>query len=163
MKKLALAVALLGLLVAGQGAQAVIGTVDDVPSATLLLPYFEITQGSPDSIVRGFDGIYVGDAMLVQLLHESLAEVGITSYVASWDQPCRAGTIVPLRLAESNFDLAMFDAIFESSPATSATWAPPVNTSWIDRELMYHAQRHGYTHADLKSWPGILPARLLRT
>ncbi len=109
MKKLALAVALLGLLVAGQGAQAVIGTVDDVPSATLLLPYFEITQGSPDSIVRGFDGI------------------------------------------------------FESSPATSATWAPPVNTSWIDRELMYHAQRHGYTHADLKSWPGILPARLLRT
>jgi hypothetical protein len=50
MKKLALAVALLGLLVAGQGAQAVIGTVDDVPAATLLLPYFEVDLTSADGV-----------------------------------------------------------------------------------------------------------------
>ena len=42
MKKLALALALLGSMASGQGAQAVIGTIDDVPAATLLLPYFEV-------------------------------------------------------------------------------------------------------------------------
>jgi hypothetical protein len=50
LKKLALAVALLGLLVAGQGAQAVIGTVDDVPAATLLLPYFEVNIGDANGV-----------------------------------------------------------------------------------------------------------------
>ena len=42
MKKLALALAIFGLLVAGGGAQALIGTIDNVPAATLLLPYFEV-------------------------------------------------------------------------------------------------------------------------
>jgi hypothetical protein len=42
MKKLAICLALLGLLVAGRQASAVIGAVDDVPAATLLLPYFEV-------------------------------------------------------------------------------------------------------------------------
>ena len=50
MKKLALALAVFGLLVAGQGAQAVIGTVDDVPAATLLLPYFEVDLGATNTI-----------------------------------------------------------------------------------------------------------------
>ena len=50
MKKLALAVALLGLLASGQGAQAVIGTVDDVPAASLLLPYFEVDLTSADGV-----------------------------------------------------------------------------------------------------------------
>jgi hypothetical protein len=54
MKKLALAVALLGLLVAGQGAQAVIGTIDDVPAATLLLPYFEVNLADTNGVTTLF-------------------------------------------------------------------------------------------------------------
>ncbi len=42
MKKLAICLALLGLLAFGGQANAIIGTVDDVPAATLLLPYFEV-------------------------------------------------------------------------------------------------------------------------
>jgi hypothetical protein len=54
MKKLVLALALLGLLVAGQGAQAVIATVDDVPAATLLLPYFEVDLSSTSGLTTLF-------------------------------------------------------------------------------------------------------------
>ena len=50
MKKLALALAVFGLLAAGRGAQAVIGTVDAVPAATLLLPYFEVDLTNPDGV-----------------------------------------------------------------------------------------------------------------
>jgi len=42
MKKLCLCLALLSLLGLGGQAFAVIGTIDDVPAATLLLPYFEV-------------------------------------------------------------------------------------------------------------------------
>jgi hypothetical protein len=42
MKKLSLCLALIGLLGLGGQAFAVIGTIDDVPAATLLLPYFEV-------------------------------------------------------------------------------------------------------------------------
>ena len=47
MKKLALCLALVGLLGAVGQAHAVIGTIDAVPSATLLLPYFEVDARGP--------------------------------------------------------------------------------------------------------------------
>ncbi len=65
MKKLALAVALLGLLVAGQGAYAVIGTVDDVPAATLLLPYFEVDLGAQAQMGLAFANFASNTAMIV--------------------------------------------------------------------------------------------------
>lgn len=43
MKKFAICLALVGLLGFAGQAQAVIGTIDDVPAATLLLPYFEVS------------------------------------------------------------------------------------------------------------------------
>ena len=48
MKKTALCLALLGLLALGGQALAVICTIDDVPAATLLLPYFEVDLGNPN-------------------------------------------------------------------------------------------------------------------
>ena len=42
MKRAALCLALVGLFAAAGQAGAVICTVDDVPAATLLLPYFEV-------------------------------------------------------------------------------------------------------------------------
>ncbi len=42
MRKLCLCLALMSLLGLGGQAFAVIGTIDDVPAATLLLPYFEV-------------------------------------------------------------------------------------------------------------------------
>lgn len=52
MKKLCLCLALASLLGLGGQAFAVIGTIDDVPAATLLLPYFEvdISQATPSGI-----------------------------------------------------------------------------------------------------------------
>ncbi|MEO8504753.1 MAG: hypothetical protein ABI609_12715 [Acidobacteriota bacterium] len=47
MRKLVLALAVFGLLGTGRGAQAVIGTVDDVPAATLLVPYFQVDLTHP--------------------------------------------------------------------------------------------------------------------
>lgn len=48
MKKIALCLALLGLLGLGGQALAVICTIDEVPAATLLLPYFEVDLDNPN-------------------------------------------------------------------------------------------------------------------
>jgi hypothetical protein len=45
MRKISLSLALIGLLAFGGAAVAEIGTIDDVPAATLLLPYFECELG----------------------------------------------------------------------------------------------------------------------
>ena len=50
MKKLAFCLAALGLLVMAGGAAAEICTIDDVPAATLLLPYFETDWTTTDGI-----------------------------------------------------------------------------------------------------------------
>ncbi|HEX3311241.1 MAG TPA: hypothetical protein VHS32_33760, partial [Streptosporangiaceae bacterium] len=49
MRKLCLCLAVLGLLAAGQ-AYAVIGTIDAVPAATLLVPYFEVDIANANGI-----------------------------------------------------------------------------------------------------------------
>src|SRR5215203_2248167 len=50
MKKLCLCLALLSLLGMGGQAFAVIGTIDDVPAATLLLPYFEVDLANQNGV-----------------------------------------------------------------------------------------------------------------
>ncbi|HET9228729.1 MAG TPA: hypothetical protein VFR31_18765, partial [Thermoanaerobaculia bacterium] len=50
MRKLCLCLALVSLLGLGGQAFAVIGTIDDVPAATLLLPYFEVDIANNDGI-----------------------------------------------------------------------------------------------------------------
>jgi hypothetical protein len=47
-------VVLAGLLAFAGGAAAVIGTIDDVPAATLLLPYFEVDLNNPNGITTLF-------------------------------------------------------------------------------------------------------------
>lgn len=54
MKKTAFCLALLGLLALGGQVIAEIGTIDDVPAATLLLPYFEIDLDDPNNITTLF-------------------------------------------------------------------------------------------------------------
>src|SRR5262249_53882564 len=55
MKKFAVALALLSLLALGGQAFAVICTIDDVPAATLLLPYFEVSPCSdPNGVTTLF-------------------------------------------------------------------------------------------------------------
>src|SRR5436305_8600921 len=54
MKKTVLCLALLGLLALGGQAFAVICTVDDVPGATLLLPYFEVDLANPHGVTTLF-------------------------------------------------------------------------------------------------------------
>jgi hypothetical protein len=50
MRKTVLLLALVGLLAAGGQARAVVGTIDDVPGATLLLPYFEVDWEDTNAI-----------------------------------------------------------------------------------------------------------------
>src|SRR5215218_1608476 len=50
MKKLCLCLALMGLLGLGGQAFAVICTIDDVPAATLLLPYFEVDLSNANGV-----------------------------------------------------------------------------------------------------------------
>ena len=54
MKKTALCLALLGLLALGGQAVAVICTIDAVPAATLLLPYFEVDLNNPNGLTTLF-------------------------------------------------------------------------------------------------------------
>ncbi|HSK78984.1 MAG TPA: hypothetical protein VLQ45_21200, partial [Thermoanaerobaculia bacterium] len=55
MKKLLVgAVLLCGLLLPGHRAAAEIGTIDDVPAATLLLPYFEVDLDSAEGVTTLF-------------------------------------------------------------------------------------------------------------
>src|SRR5438270_10593321 len=54
MKKLAVAIALTGLVALGGQAFAVICTVDNVPAATLLLPYFEVDLSNPNGLTTLF-------------------------------------------------------------------------------------------------------------
>jgi hypothetical protein len=54
MKKIALCLALTSLLALGGSAIAEIGTIDDVPAATLLLPFFEVDLSNPNGITTLF-------------------------------------------------------------------------------------------------------------
>jgi hypothetical protein len=54
MKKITLCLALLGLLALGGQAIAEICTIDDVPAATLLLPYFEVNLNDPNGVTTLF-------------------------------------------------------------------------------------------------------------
>jgi hypothetical protein len=53
-KKIAVCLALLTLLAWGGEASAEIGTIDDVPAATLLLPYFEVDVNDPNGVTTLF-------------------------------------------------------------------------------------------------------------
>jgi hypothetical protein len=54
MKRAILCLALFGLVALGSQAGAVICTIDDVPAATLLLPYFEVDGNNPNGITTLF-------------------------------------------------------------------------------------------------------------
>ena len=53
-KKLSICLALIGLLALSGGAIAEICTIDDVPAATLLLPYFEVDLANPNGVTTLF-------------------------------------------------------------------------------------------------------------
>src|SRR6185436_5813276 len=54
MKRLVFCLGLMGLLALGGQAIALPGTIDDVPAATLLLPYFELDLDNPNGITTLF-------------------------------------------------------------------------------------------------------------
>src|SRR5579863_7329969 len=54
MARVALGLVLAGLLVAAAPAAAVICTIDAVPAATLLLPYFEVDLNNPNGLTTLF-------------------------------------------------------------------------------------------------------------
>ena len=70
MKKFTLILALVGLVAFGSQASAVLLTVDDVPAATLLLPYFEMDYDNADGVTTLFA---IGNASAAsQLAHVTM-------------------------------------------------------------------------------------------
>jgi hypothetical protein len=67
MKKIVLSLALVGLLVASLPAAAEICTIDDVPAATLLLPYFEVDLNAPNELTTLFS--ITNASATAQLVH----------------------------------------------------------------------------------------------
>lgn len=65
MRKFAFSLAVVGLLSLGGAAFAEIGTIDDVPAATLLLPYFEVDLTNPNGINTLFSINNASDAPAV--------------------------------------------------------------------------------------------------
>ncbi|MGH2348480.1 MAG: hypothetical protein ACRDFT_03315 [bacterium] len=53
-RKVVFCLALVGLLGLSGQAHALIGTIDDVPAATLLLPFFEVDNGDPNGVTTLF-------------------------------------------------------------------------------------------------------------
>jgi hypothetical protein len=90
MKKLCLCLAIAGLLGMGGQAFAVIGTIDDVPAATLLLPYFEVDVDSPVTGVNTLFSINNASATAV-LAHvtvwsdQSVPVVDFDVYLTGYD------------------------------------------------------------------------------
>jgi hypothetical protein len=65
MKKLVLCLAVASLLLAGVQANALIGTIDDVPAATLLLPYFEVNLDDVNGVQTLFSINNASDVALL--------------------------------------------------------------------------------------------------
>ncbi|HVT57549.1 MAG TPA: hypothetical protein VHR45_04040 [Thermoanaerobaculia bacterium] len=65
MKKIALSLALVGLLALSGQASAVICTIDQVPAATLLLPYFEVDLSNPNGLTTLFS---INNASQIEVL-----------------------------------------------------------------------------------------------
>ena len=90
MKKLCLCLAIASLLGMGGQAFAVIGTIDDVPAATLLLPYFEVDVDNPVTGVNTLFSINNASATAV-LAHvtvwsdQSVPVVDFDVYLTGYD------------------------------------------------------------------------------
>lgn len=54
MRKYLIGLLLFGLLAPVAGVRAMLGTIDNTPAATLLLPYFEVDLGNPNGITTLF-------------------------------------------------------------------------------------------------------------
>jgi hypothetical protein len=89
MKKTVVCLALVSLLAFGGQAVAEIGTIDNVPAATLLLPYFEVDLNSDDSLTTLFS---VNNASATAILvhvtfwtDESIPTLDFDIYLTGYD------------------------------------------------------------------------------
>jgi hypothetical protein len=89
MKKIALCLALVSLLALGGSAIAEIGTIDDVPAATLLLPYFEVDLGNPNGVTTLFSinnaSASAAVAHVVFWTDESIPTLDFDVYLTGYD------------------------------------------------------------------------------
>ncbi|HSN88415.1 MAG TPA: hypothetical protein VL025_16765 [Thermoanaerobaculia bacterium] len=89
MKTILLGLALVVLLAPSGPASAKIGTIDDVPAATLLLPYFEVDLGKPDGITTLFSinnaSPNAALAHVVVWTDQSIATLAFDVYLTGYD------------------------------------------------------------------------------
>ena len=136
MKKIAFGLALMGLLALGGSAIAEIGTIDDVPAATLLVPYFEVDLDDPNGITTLFS---VNNASRSAVLahvtfwtDKSIPTLDFDIYLTGYDvQTINVRDIfngILPRTAERSLDTG--DAASPSPPAGATQAVAPIDTDF---------------------------------
>jgi hypothetical protein len=136
MRKFAFALAVIGLLAVSGSAVAEIGTIDDVPAATLLLPYFEVDLSNPNGINTLFSINNASRAAAVAHVtlwtDWSIPTFDFDVYLTGYDVQTISvrdifNGIVP-RTAEASLDTG--DALSPSPPTGATQAAPPVDDNF---------------------------------
>ena len=83
MRKYLISLLLFGLLAPVAGVRAMLGTVDNTPAATLLLPYFEVDLGNPNGITTLFAVNNTGRGRSVEDQFPNFASAGLV-HVTLW-------------------------------------------------------------------------------
>jgi hypothetical protein len=126
MKKLCLCLALLGLLGLGGQAFAVINTIDDVPAATLLLPYFEVDLNSTEGVNTLFS---INNASATAVLahvtvwsDQSIPVLDFDVYLTGYDIQT-----ISLREVLQNGNLPRTASVGQDTPADSISPQGPIS------------------------------------
>ena len=83
MRKYLIGLFLFGLLAPVAGVRAMLGTIDNAPAATLLLPYFEVDLGNPNGITTLFAINNTGRGRSVEDQFDNFASAALV-HVTLW-------------------------------------------------------------------------------
>jgi hypothetical protein len=136
MKKIAFGLALMGLLALGGSAIAEIGTIDDVPAATLLVPYFEVDLDDANGVTTLFSVNNASASAVVAHVtfwtDKSIPTLDFDIYLTGYDvQTINVRDIfngILPRTAERSLDSG--DTSSPSPPSGGTQAAPPRDTDF---------------------------------
>lgn len=151
MKRLITAFAILGLVLCGGQAVAEIGTIDDVPAASLLLPYFEVDLNNPGGTTTLFSinnaSAAPAIAHVVLWTDLSIPTIDFDVYLTGYDvQTINVRDLFNGQLPLTSHPTNDVDDLFSPSPPEGAmqstVWDPaeassPLNISTCDRRLPF--------------------------
>ena len=154
MKKTVLCLALCGLLGLAGAANALICTIDDVPAATVLLPYFELDLGGPDGVTTLFS-IHMLQHLLLTLVAAPLIVLGapITLLLRVASYETRRDVILPV--LHSRVVRALSFPVVAWLLFTAVLWGShfsPVFNAALEDPIVHQLEHAAYLGAALLFW-----------